>query len=327
MPSNTILIKKSPFVFFKYLVFITFFFAFLPFLAVWFLGLRETYDALSVAGNISYPIFLTIVMTIIETAIIVISFLAWYIPTYRIDDQEIIYDRGSFMGVKKLADTQQVGDVIVRQGPLARRFNYGSLILRSFDGEPLAKIADAPSPRIRAEEIEALIEPPGEEAPQASASAEELIAAGESQYVEYKASLLWDYRQQKPNKALYTPVMKNVAGFMNATGGILLIGVSDEGEALGLEPDFNSLKRQNVDGFELAFNMAFNKMIGVEYRRFVDVTFPEVNGKVICKVDVRPATRPVYLQDKGKEQFYIRAGNGSQPLSMSQAHEYISERF
>jgi membrane protein YdbS with pleckstrin-like domain len=299
----------------------------LPFLIIWFLGLRETYEALGVASNISYPIFLTVVVTTIEIAVIVISFLAWYLPTYRIDEQEVIYDRGSLMGEKKLADSQQVGDIDIRQGPLARRFNYGTLVLRSFDGETLAKIVDVSSPRIRAEEIEALVEPPGEEAPQTSASAEELIAAGESQYVEYKASLLWDYRQQKPNKALYTPVMKNVAGFMNATGGVLLIGVADDGEVLGLEPDFSSLKRQNVDGFELAFNMAFNKMIGVEYRHFVDVTFPEVDGVVICKVDVRPATRPVYLHDKGGEQFYIRAGNGSQPLSMSQAHEYISERF
>ena len=109
---------------------------------------------------------------------------------------------------------------------MARQINYGTLRLLSYDGETLGKISDIASPSIWAEQIEALIGPEGEDAPTATLNVEELIARGESQYVEYKSSLIWDYRQQKPNKGLYEPVMKNVVAFMNSTGGTLLIGWS-----------------------------------------------------------------------------------------------------
>lgn len=327
MPSNTLLIKKSPFLFLKYLILITFLFALLPFLAAWIMNARESYEALALAQSLSYNLLVTIAVTTIQLVIIFISFLAWYIPTYRIDEDEIIYARGNLFGDRKLAVTQSVGDIVVRQGFMARRFNYGTLVLRSYDGVKFARIDNISSPSIHASEIEALTGPDGEDAPLADMSIEELIAHGESQHVEYKSSLIWDYRQQKPNKGLYEPVMKNLVAFMNSTGGTLLIGVADDGDILGLEPDFGTIKRQNIDGFELAFNMAFNKMIGIEYRRFAEVTFPEFGDKVICKVDTRQGSRPAYLLHKGREHFYIRAGNGSQPLTMSQANNYIRERF
>jgi predicted HTH transcriptional regulator len=138
---------------------------------------------------------------------------------------------------------------------------------------------------------------------------------------------MWDYRRQAVNKGLYEPVMKNIVGFMNTTGGTLLIGVGDDGEILGLEPDYQAMRKPDSDGFENVFNMAFNKMVGVEYRRFLDLSFPELEGMQVCVVKVRPASKPAYLLYKGTEAFYIRAGNGSQALSMSKATSYIREHF
>jgi predicted HTH transcriptional regulator len=114
---------------------------------------------------------------------------------------------------------------------------------------------------------------------------------------------------------------------MNASGGTLVIGVDDDGNVLGLEPDYEAIRKPNSDGFENVFNMAFNKMIGVEYRRFVDVAFPIFDGKEICTVSVRPSSEPAYLTYKGKETFYIRAGNATQPLTVSQAMRFIQDRF
>ena len=39
----------------------------------------------------------------------------------------------------------------------------------------------------------------------------QLLAGGEGQFLEYKSSLMWDYRKQAVNKELYEPVMKNLA--------------------------------------------------------------------------------------------------------------------
>lgn len=158
-------------------------------------------------------------------------------------------------------------------------------------------------------------------------SAVDLVNSGEHQFVEFKSSLAWDYRQQRANKALHQPVMKTLVAFMNSSGGYLLIGVADDGQILGLEPDLQTLRQPTMDAFETAFNMAFNKMIGVEFRQFVDVAFPEIDQKPICILLVQPSTDPAFLQEKGSEKFYIRAGNASQSLTISQANRYIKRRF
>jgi predicted HTH transcriptional regulator len=154
-----------------------------------------------------------------------------------------------------------------------------------------------------------------------------LIAGGESQNVEFKASFQWDYRQQKRNKDLHAPVMKNLAGYMNTVGGTVLIGVDDEGQILGLEPDYATMGKKDSDGFENNFNMAFNQMIGAEYRHYLDVSFHTLTEKEICAVRVLPADEPVFITNKGEEKFYIRTGNSSQPLSVSKASRYIQKRF
>jgi predicted HTH transcriptional regulator len=155
----------------------------------------------------------------------------------------------------------------------------------------------------------------------------ELIAQGEDQYLEFKASLMWDYRQKRVNKELYVPVMKNVAAFMNTMGGKVLIGIDDDGRVLGLEKDYTGMRKADPDGYENIFNMAFSKMIGAEFRPYVTVTFPTIENQAICMIAVKPSDYPVYFSNRGQEYFYIRTGNSSQALSISKATKYIRSRF
>ena len=103
--------------------------------------------------------------------------------------------------------------------------------------------------------------------------------------------------------------------------------MGDEGEILGLEKELQSLGKPNVDGFENVFNMAFNRMVGVEFSSFVSVDFSEIGGKTVCRVLVSAAPQPVFLNHNSKEEFYIRTGNSSQPLTISQAIQYIQTHF
>ncbi len=66
-------------------------------------------------------------------------------------------------------------------------------------------------------------------------------------------------------------------------------------------------------------------MIGAEFRQYVEVTFPELHDETICVMAIRPSGEPTYLVHKGKEQFYIRAGNATQPLLASNATKSLSE--
>ena len=79
-----------------------------------------------------------------------------------------------------------------------------------------------------------------------------LIARGESEHLELKSTFRWDVRQQRTNRALESIVIKTIAGFLNREGGTLLIGVEDNGNIIGIDSDFQTLKHKNRDGFERA---------------------------------------------------------------------------
>ncbi|HZK40198.1 MAG TPA: ATP-binding protein [Atribacterota bacterium] len=70
----------------------------------------------------------------------------------------------------------------------------------------------------------------------------ELIHQGENLNTEFKRSLRWDIKLNKVNKDLEKAVMRIICGFMNVEGGILLIGVGDDGIIEGLESDYKTFK-------------------------------------------------------------------------------------
>lgn len=326
--TNQLLIKKSVFRFLKSLVIIEFFFALLPFLLILVSNLRAQYAAMPLSTSISYNLLSAMVLTTLQILVLAIAFSLWYFPTYEIQSSKIIYLRSNLFEDRKVADMADIDLIEVRQGWLARRANYGSLWLHLHNSNQIARMLDIPNPVEVAQYIEGFAnQMPAVTLLSSPLQVPELISAGESQQLEFKSSLLWDYHQSKPNPELYLPVLKTLAAFMNTRGGMLLIGVDDSGSVLGLEPDLKIVKKQNIDGFEITFNGAFNKMVGVQYRQYVELSFPEIDGKQICVATARSAAHPVYLDHNGQEVFYIRAGNATQSLTISQAAQYIQSHF
>lgn len=152
----------------------------------------------------------------------------------------------------------------------------------------------------------------------------ELINSGEHEKLEFKTSLRWDSKRNQVNKELEKTIMKTVAAFLNSEGGCLLIGVDDSGEPVGLDNDLATLAKPSIDGFENHFNNLFNNMIGAEFRRFVKLKFDNISSKTVCLVDIEPGRKPVYLKTENGENFYIRTGNVTTPLKMSEVAAYIS---
>ena len=52
-----------------------------------------------------------------------------------------------------------------------------------------------------------------------------------------------------------------------------------------------------------------------------------MENKEICAVFVEKSDRPVFMRLGNKEEFYIRASNSSQPLSVKEAIEYVQMHF
>jgi hypothetical protein len=265
---------------------------------------------------------------VLQIIAIAIAFAMWYFPYYLIDAAHITHKRATLFADKVLAETNEIYQINVKQGGFSRRLGYGTLELYRRDEDKRILLKGVPNPEPRAQLVEEYISHnTHRKQPLLPASVQQIIDSGESQNVEFKSSIMWDYHQEKVNKHLSEPIIKNVSAFMNSTGGIVVIGVNDDGEIIGLDADLAVLKKPDLDGFELVFNNAFNQMIGAEFRQFVDIKFPEVEGKNICLVRVHPSDRPAYFRTKGKETFYIRAGNASQPLPVSKATEYVQRHF
>lgn len=154
---------------------------------------------------------------------------------------------------------------------------------------------------------------------------DEFLTSDEHGKLEFKTSLRWDIKEQKVNKALEKSVFKTAAAFMNSDGGNILIGVGNKGEVIGLESDFKTLNRPDADGFENHFNNLFSAMIGSNFRQFVNLEFHEKDGQQICLIRVQSSPKPVYLRlENGTEDFYVRTGNATTPLKMSEVATYIS---
>ena len=325
--NQEIVIRRSPIVFIRRLILIEFLFAFVPILLVFVLGTESYYEAQTIASTVSYPLLLTIGVTALQIVIIATAFASWYADFYQADTRAIVRRRSGLAGAQQLVSMPKVTDVKIKQSNLGQRFGYGTLLISSMDHVEPQLIRDVADPLRYAEAIRQLVIPEVPQLPELQRPLPDLIAAGENQYVEFKSSFTWDYRQQRVNKALNLPVIKNIVAFMNSAGGKLVIGVDDDGKALGLENDVQNLRNKNSDGFENVLNNIFSQMVGPDFRQFMDVAFPILDGKEICVITVRPSPEPVYLKQKDEESFYIRTGNASRALSISQALRYIQTHF
>ena len=109
---------------------------------------------------------------------------------------------------------------------------------------------------------------------------------------------------------------------MNSDGGILLIGVADDGEILGLDADNFATE----DKCRLHFKNLLNAHIGAEYTRFIHLKVVTVNDNEILIIECERVRRPVFLTVGKNEDFFIRSGPSNTKLTMSQMVKYLSER-
>jgi|TARA_R100001198_G_scaffold836_1_gene581 hypothetical protein len=153
-----------------------------------------------------------------------------------------------------------------------------------------------------------------------------LIQAGENEMVEFKSSIRYDYYRKTTNKELKLVIAKTITGFMNAKGGKLIIGVDDDGNVLGLENDFKTLKHKNRDGYEREVFRIISTQLGHEACFSNHISFYSLNEKDVCLVDIEPSEKPVYVSDTENTTFYVRTGNATYPLSVKEAVNYLENR-
>lgn len=155
-----------------------------------------------------------------------------------------------------------------------------------------------------------------------------IIRQGEGPYLEFKSTLRWDLAESRTNRSLEGVILKTLAGFMNShVGGTLLIGVADNGELLGLDKDYQTLKKPDQDGFEQALMTAVSTNLGADLCPFVHVLFHVIDQKDICRLIISPASRPVFLEQNNTPKFFVRTGGATRDLNIQEALSYVAGRW
>lgn len=159
---------------------------------------------------------------------------------------------------------------------------------------------------------------------------------------EFKSTIVFPAGEIFPDiKKQLSRIMRSLAGFMNAEGGTLYIGVNDAGQVCGINDDFVHLNddnfeieedegdytwryQQNCDGYELKIRKVAQKILGQTAASALNFDFKEENGMIYCIVTVDKVHRPVYFWEKF---IFERQGNMTSKLKGEAITYFIEKRL
>ena len=149
------------------------------------------------------------------------------------------------------------------------------------------------------------------------------IEGGESTKREFKSSLRWHIHKKQHDEVITHACLKTIAAFLNSEGGVLVIGVEDNGDICGIEHD----GFPNDDKFRLHLYNYLQEWLGNQHATRVNAELITVKGKKVCRVECQPfAGEWAYLRRKGEDEFLVRVGPSSKPLKPSEIATYMASR-
>ena len=177
---------------------------------------------------------------------------------------------------------------------------------------------------------------------------EDIIADGESHFSEFKSSCLWSQDLSKEailarNISQYGTqtsriiIAKSIAGFLNADGGSLVIGVKevkdkDEVEVIGINSEVPKLKDKTLDGYR---RMLLDSVISPYLPSFVfnrindylKISFHEIGDATVCLVNMYKSKRRVFLELNNRDIFVVRIDASTRQVIGEDLVEYCLNRF
>ena len=154
-------------------------------------------------------------------------------------------------------------------------------------------------------------------------STQDLIAQGEGEFVEFKSTLRWNLKAEKKDKNITHAITKTIAAFLNSDGGILLVGVEDDGEVLGLDADHF----ENEDKMLLFLTDTIKTQLGTLHLDHINFHTETIADKNVLRIDVQAGSDPCYLSKEKLDHFYIRTGPSTTDLRLSKLFDYLNKRF
>lgn len=159
----------------------------------------------------------------------------------------------------------------------------------------------------------------------------------ESIKVEYKSSIVFSAKNSEPNVQEQSKVIAiTIASMMNSEGGVLAIGVRDDGTISGIQDDYKYLNDDptcsftyplNEDGYKRKIVDKIKYHCSMLAAKSIKVDFKEKVGLRYCVVTIEPAIRPIWIKDGNNYELYVRLDGGRQQIKGEKITEYIYNRM
>ena len=161
---------------------------------------------------------------------------------------------------------------------------------------------------------------------------EKIIKQGENQNLEFKSTLRYCLETNKTQGYIEYEITKTIAAFANTKGGLLLIGVDDLGNVLGLDKDIDSFRSKSLDGFLKHFDNLLKDHFNEPIDALLNYGIEEVQSKFVFKINVKESIKPRFRIKKGKngekiKEFFIRRAASSPSLDIEDAAQYIIDKW
>ena len=178
----------------------------------------------------------------------------------------------------------------------------------------MADVVHAAWKKLRGGETETEAAPP---------TAAELILNGETEGVEFKATLRTNLHTGQVDDKMQLSVLKTLAAFLNAGGGTLLVGVADDGIVIGLSADGFA----NEDKMSLHLVNLIRDRMGELFLPYIHPKFVEHDEKRVLSIRCERGPKPAFVKDGSAQRFFVRGANATAELTGQSSHDYISHRF
>lgn len=149
-----------------------------------------------------------------------------------------------------------------------------------------------------------------------------LIARGESSKLEFKSTLRWNIHSGAIGKEIETAWLKTIVAFLNSEGGVLLVGIKDDGSIHGLSDD----KFKTDDKLMLYVTSCLKENIGSEYIGSIFYDLVSVGDQQVLYFKCSAVSEPVFLKQGNTEEFYARFGPSSGKLNTKEVIAYLKNR-
>ena len=191
----------------------------------------------------------------------------------------------------------------------------------------------------------------------------EKINAVEGQKVEFKTSAFYAPGEHNPGFKQMRTIAETVAAFMNAEGGMLIIGVKDDGTVVGIDKDLDVLGLQpssvvlhlpqmddatftygaSYDKYQLKLRNILKAFLGPNHMKYLgEIKFVNVpirpsrapSSNTCCIVEAKKCEESefVYCSEKysanspAVEEIFVRSGNQKRKLQGAERDVFVKDR-